>query len=239
MPGISNLQVDQFFRTTLTTLVTNPGVNSTITVADGSGFPDVSSPQYFYLTLVTGDTAEVVTVVDRTGNVLTTDAPVSYQFPSGTRAEHWFTAQAFQDITDYLLTLETTTVLPPDTSTIFNNNGNLSVKKINNTHIDDGSIWATHIQPLQVKHEAIGLSEVKDVNIVTVDAAKVVQTGTDPNKTKLNRPLLDESAERSDLAEPLTGLYTFKHIKYKEHTGPTPPTIVEVGDIAIEFESVT
>ena len=58
--------------TTLATAVA--AIDTTISVADASAFPDVSGvSDYAYITLAAGVTIEIIKVTDITGNVLTCD----------------------------------------------------------------------------------------------------------------------------------------------------------------------
>ena len=166
MPAtIGNLQVAQFFRTT--TVGTVSPTAQAVTVEDVSGFPVLVPGNFFYLTLVSGDTAEVVRIGEIVGTTLHTfeGAQLTNGFSSGARAELWFTAEAFEDIQDFLETLSFTGETPPDGKTIYNDGGFRKVKPaggidegINTEHIRDSAVTRVKIVTEAVNSDKLGLA---------------------------------------------------------------------------------
>jgi hypothetical protein len=217
MPDIGDLQVAQFFRTTLTQSIVASTNTKEIFVQSVAGFPIPSGAQYFYLTLVDGDTAEIVKIgdVDAGNKKLTTfagDAVLGGFDWTTSRAELWFTAEAFVDIQDYLATLGAGGEVYPG--------------------IDDISIEAA--TKIRVKALGILTAHIKDFNVTSdklatnaVSTAKI-QTGAVGNN---EISAVDGGKITTGLISPARVLnLTFANIHYTD--GGTP---IDLPDGSIHF----
>jgi hypothetical protein len=236
MADIGDLLVAQFFRTTLSASVS---VNDNVVgLEDISGFPLPTGNEYFYLTLVDGDTSEIVTIEDVNVGTKTLTLLNGTQFTKGfaassARAELWFTAEAFEDIQAYLLSLATSSYPGVDDSTI-EANATLRVKLLGilTGHLEDGAVTNLKIFDNAVDRDKIGDGEVLNVALAAgIDAAKIT-TGL------FSRTMLKAALARTTPGDETTAALSFDHIRYVEQNldAGVPSGGVE-GDIVIEFES--
>ena len=184
MSVIGDLLVDKFFRTTLTASVE---INATdFFVEDVTGFPVPTGNEYFYLTLVESDVAQTIKIgaVDVGNKKLTAfagDKADSRFGVSDSRAELWFTAEAFQDIQTYLTGLATSSYPGVDDSTVEANptlrvkgagilSAHIGLDQVNNSHLANNAV-----QALQIQAGAVGNAKLD----TDLDAAKLT-AGTLP-----------------------------------------------------------
>ena len=194
MATILDLLVAQFFRTTLTTSISAGTGTTEIQVASVDGFPLPTGSEYFYLTLVDGDTAETVKIesVNPGTNTLTTFTGdvVELGFEKGTtRAELWFTAEAFDDIQQAIEAIDGGGGGGvPDGNSIINDGGFLKVKPwggdplagIQSTHIQDAAIGNLKIAANAVHALQIQNAAVTNEKIAAVDGGKITTGTIDP-----------------------------------------------------------
>jgi hypothetical protein len=221
--------VGQFFRTTVTAQIVVGA--SSFSVADASGFPVPTGDKFFYLTLVNeNDFAEVVRIANVTGLTLTLvegDGVQNGFAATTTRAELWFTADAFEDMQDYILALNAGTGggYEPDGVTIIKNG-------LNELEIKDGAVLGDGVSTAKINDGAI--TELKLANN-SVSNIKV-QSGIDAVKLiGENRTVVQDSVERTGL--PNTAGLTLLHIAYEE-VSSAPTSGGSDGDIAIEWEAL-
>jgi hypothetical protein len=175
MAQIDKLHVADFYRTTLTASVA-PGDES-IPVADASGFPqDMAGIEFFYLTLVNElSVHEVVRINSISGNVLSTFAGEGVQntfSAANTRAEHWFTAEAFRDIQEFLDGLSLTGYPGVDGTTILETTP-LEVGVVDSDNIAAGAIDAAHMSASSVATASIQTGAVGNLQISDIDGGKI------------------------------------------------------------------
>jgi hypothetical protein len=245
MATILDLKVAQFFRTTLTTSISAGTGTTEIQVASVDGFPLPTGSEYFYLTLVDGDTAETVKIesVNPGTNTLTTFAGdvVELGFEKGvTRAELWFTAEAFDDIQQAIEAIDGGGGggIPPDENSITNDGGVLKVKPwggdplagIQSTHIQDAAIGNLKIAANAVHEIQIQNAAVTNQKIAAVDAGKI--TTGDIARLRMTS---GTGLGRSSVSTTSAAL-SFLHIAYSVVGGA--PTGGVDGDIAIEWEDL-
>lgn len=245
MADLNNLIVDQFYRTTLRT-TTDPGL-TTIEVENADGFPDLAVGKFFYLTLVQGNVAKVFTIVgvDKPGRVLTASEVLGTPtFSAGTgRAEHWFTAQAFQDIQEFLEDLdETVNVIPPDDITIENSGGTLSVKQITQAQMAaEGDLGISETDLIQ--KDNMGDASVGTDQLVGDGATNGCVTnlkidpvnGIDATKIRSYGESVPGAGDGTKLPIQTIPEINFAQIDYAVGTPSSPG---EEGDIWIEWEDV-
>jgi hypothetical protein len=177
MPEINDLLVENFYRTELTATVAVG--DNTVSVVNASGFPAPSAGTYFYLTLINElGTKEIVKIGGVSGNTLTlfgTDTVANTYLYTNSRAEHWFTAEAFRDIQAAIDGLGGEVVTPPDGTTIVGGAtlsvgviqaANIAADQINNTHLADNSVAREQIQAGEVVNLHID-------NTAGIDASKI------------------------------------------------------------------
>jgi len=228
MAEINDLLVAQFFRTTVA--ITAPIGQALIVVADSSGFPVPTGNGYFYLTIVVGDVANVYTIVgnDTGSNTLEVSEILQETISVGSRAEHWFTAQAFGDIQAFLEAIDTAIVIPPDGNTIVNTGGTLSVGLIDGTYLNlNKSILAGHLADESVTADALGLLAVSNIH---------VNSGIDANKIATLGESVPGAGDGSKLPLGTIPQITFAQIDYDTFTPPGSPEGGNPGDIFIEWE---
>lgn len=216
MAEINDLLVAPFFRTTVT--ITAAKSQAFITVADSSGFPVPTGAKYFYLTTVVGDAAKVYTVVgnDMGSNTLEVSEVLQETILVGARAEHWFTAEAFEDIQSAIDGLGGSVVIPPDGITILGG-ASLKVGLIDGTYLElNNTIQAEHLADGSVREAALGPLAVTN---------NKVATGINANKIA--------SLSNSKLPVDTIPEITFAQIDY---TVGGDPSGGAPGDIFIEWE---
>jgi hypothetical protein len=184
MADFGDLLVAKFFRATLKKSVS---VNdTTVELDDISGIPIPTGNQYFYLTLVEGDKSEVVKIesVNVGTNALTLLNGTSFTkgFPaSSSRAELWFTAEAFEDMQTYLTSLAQSSYPGVDNATI-EAATELKVKLLGILagHLADGAVTTDKLYDNSVDRDKIKDGEVFNVALATgIDAKKLANvTGT-------------------------------------------------------------
>jgi hypothetical protein len=238
MATIGDLLVGQFFRATLTTSITAASGTTDVFVSSVEGYPTPTGNEYFYLTLVDGDVAEVVKIgaVDVGNKKLTLFGTTTVQLgfnAQSSRAELWFTAEAFEDIQEYLTDLATSSYPGVDDSTI-EADTTLRVKLLGILagHLADGAVIRDKLFDNAVNRDKIADGEVFNVALATgIDASKIT-TGL------FSRALLKTALARTTPGDETTAALSFDHIRYVEQSldAGVPSGGVE-GDIVIEFES--
>ena len=190
---LENLLVSQFFRAILTDSVSEG--DTEVFVDEVSGFPTMLAGQYFYLTLVADDTtAETVRIgaVDVGNKKLTLfgTSTVGGTFPATSRAELWFTAEAFKDIQDWVEGLEFTGGAPSvDNLTLEDTGTVLRVKTASDAGLPAGDLFGvgeTHLKNEAVSRRtivpnAVGTLEIENLKvtngkILSLDADKLIGT---------------------------------------------------------------
>jgi hypothetical protein len=225
MPTISDLKVAQFTRTTLVTGITANAQTTEIFVESSANFPVPTGNEYFYVTLVDGDTAEVVKIGanDAGSNKLTTftGTVVANGFSSASsRVELWFTAEAFQDIQDYLTSLATASYPGVDDASI-EANTTLRVKAdgILTSHIKADQITVDHI-----KDNAVQTAQIQDGAVTNAKLA-----------SNISGQKIDPATE---IPEPSVPDLNFSNLTYTTGSGTPGAGSVE-GQIYIEWEEYT
>lgn len=185
MAGIGDLLVDQFFRTSLTATIVAGAGTTEIFVDSVSGLPVPTGNEYFYFTLVDGDVAETVKIgaVDVGAKKLTTFGATTIQLgfaASTSRAELWFTAEAFEDIQAYLIGLATSSYPGVDDASI-EAAATLRIKLLGvlTGHLEDGAVTNAKLFNNAVGESKIQSGAVTNVKIAAVDGGKIT-TGTVP-----------------------------------------------------------
>jgi hypothetical protein len=178
MSVFGNLMVDQFFRTNVTSAIAVGA--TTITVADSSGFPTPVGDKFFYLTLVNeNDVAEVVRIANVTGLTLTLVAGDAVQngfAATTTRAELWFTAEAFEDMQEYILSLNPGIgggYEPDEVALTLDGFNELTIKDfgitgegVKSSHIGDEQVIARTIKNGEVTGIKLSSNAVAELNIL-------------------------------------------------------------------------
>jgi hypothetical protein len=243
MAAFGDLLVDQFFRTTIVSAVS---INATTVVVQSvAGFPAPVGPEYFYLTLVDdNDRAEVVRIVNVTGTTLTlaTGTRVQNGFSVGSRAELWFTAEAFVDMQTYILAIEGGGGggggYPPDYATIdLTVDSKLKVfdEGVGTGQLADSAVTSAKILNGEVTGIKLANDSVTNLKVAgPIDGSKL---STDP--AEINRDFVQNSVVRTapTFLTQSAGL-NMNHIAYTEVPAGNTPSGGNDGDIAIEWEAL-
>jgi hypothetical protein len=212
---LENLVVSEFYRTTLTTDAVSG--DSTVVVSDASGFPTIPVGKYFYLTLVDDSNQVLVLPIESiSSNTLTIldngvddpVIPIGYSFTiANSRAEHWFTAEAFRDVQAAIEDFGASNYPGYDDVTIYLSGGLLAVKPggILSTHIGDDQVVRAKIGP-----NAVGEDELAD-DTVTSNMLKTNAVTT--------LKITDESVTNAKLAPGAIGFDKLPQVGYQRVLG--------------------
>ena len=249
----NNLKVENFHRSSLVESVTEG--TKAITVSDNK-FPTIAagSDDYFYLSLVDGDTLEVVKVIANSGQQLTAEANIGSSFNANTaRAESWLTAEAWAVIQLYISEL-TIDAGNPDLDTIYTSGGDLAVRPVDadgvthglgGNHIKDAAIVARHLADNSVTGVKIPSSATIDANrTITADHIKddavtddKIVSMTASKLTALSSAQISTPVTR-DAGNTTSAGLDFEQIAYTaQDPGDGTPSGGLEGQIWIEFEA--
>jgi hypothetical protein len=224
--------VDQFFRTNVTSAIAVGA--TTINVADSSGFPTPTGNKYFYLTLVNeNDVAEVVKIANVTGLTLTLVAGDAVQngfAATVTRAELWFTAEAFIDMQNYILSL-----IPGGGGGYEPDEVALTLNGLNELTLKDFGITGEGVKTSHLGDEVVTADKILNNTITNIKLA----TGIDAGKITVGdfvTSMLQDALDRTNPILPETAALDMNHIAYTTTVGA--PTGGSDGDIAIEWEAL-